>query len=114
LNKEGIKERYARYVESWEALIRGIKRLGLKHIVPVEHHSKLVTSIVEPKCDGYDFHVMHDYFYERGFTIYPGKIEELSTFRIANIGDITCKDIEEFLEVLEKYLWSIDFLTKEE
>jgi 2-aminoethylphosphonate aminotransferase len=113
LRQEGIEGRYARYVKSWEGLISGIQRLGLKHIVPVEHHSKLVTSIVEPKCDGYDFHVMHDYFYERGFTIYPGKLEELPTFRIANIGDITCKDIEEFLEVLGKYLWSIDFLVKE-
>jgi hypothetical protein len=47
-----------------------------------------------------------------GPAVYPGKLEELPTFRIANIGEITCKDdIEEFLEVLE--IWSIDFLAKE-
>lgn len=114
LKNEGIDERYARYAKSWETLIDGIQRLGLKHIVPVEHHSKLVTSILEPECDGYDFLAMHDYFYVRGFTIYPGKFEELPTFRVANIGDITYRDIEEFLGVLETYLRSIDFLSKHE
>ncbi|MDB5055078.1 MAG: septum site-determining protein [Bacilli bacterium] len=111
LKREGIHERYTRYIESWKTLVNGIAWLGLNHIVSEEHHSKLVTSIVEPECDGYDFHAMHDYLYERGFTIYPGKLEELRTFRIANIGDITCKDIKTFLALLESYLGSIGFLT---
>jgi 2-aminoethylphosphonate aminotransferase len=110
LKEEGMHQRYARYTRSWETLIQGISRFGLKHIVSPEHHSKLVTAIIEPKCDRYDFTEMHDYFYEKGFTIYPGKLDELPTFRVANIGDITYKDIEEFLILLEKYLWSIGFL----
>jgi 2-aminoethylphosphonate-pyruvate transaminase len=52
---------------------------------------------------------MHDYFYNRGITIYPGKLDGWNTFRIANMGDITCKDIETFLELLEQYLASIGF-----
>jgi 2-aminoethylphosphonate-pyruvate transaminase len=47
---------------------------------------------------------MHDFFYKQGFTIYPGKIDKLETFRIANIGDITYRDIERFLHLLEQYL----------
>jgi 2-aminoethylphosphonate-pyruvate transaminase len=50
---------------------------------------------------------MHDYFYSRGITIYPGKLDGLKTFRIANMGDITYKDIETFLELLDSYLTSI-------
>jgi 2-aminoethylphosphonate aminotransferase len=114
LKQEGVKERYERYSKSWETLIKGITRLGLKHIVSEKHHSKILTSILEPDCNGFDFYAMHDYFYSRGFTIYPGKLEVFKTFRIANIGDITYKDIEAFLEFLESYIRSIGFTLPKE
>jgi 2-aminoethylphosphonate aminotransferase len=109
LKREGVEERYARYTKSWETLIAGITGLGLKHYVNEEHHSKIVTAILEPDCAGYDFQEMHDYLYARGFTIYPGKLESLNTFRIANIGDISYLDIEAYLESLEQYLRGIGY-----
>jgi 2-aminoethylphosphonate aminotransferase len=109
LKLEGVEERYARYTKSWETLIAGITRLGLKHFVNEEHHSKIVTALMEPDCAGYDFKEMHDYLYARGFTIYPGKLESLNTFRIANIGDINYLDIEAYLELLEQYLRDIGY-----
>jgi hypothetical protein len=39
-----------------------------------------------------------------GFTIYPGKIPGLDTFRLANLGAIGRTDIEAFLEELRTYL----------
>jgi 2-aminoethylphosphonate-pyruvate transaminase len=109
LKLEGVEERYARYTKSWETLIAGITRLGLKHFINEEHHSKIVTALMEPDCAGYDFKEMHDYLYARGFTIYPGKLESLNTFRIANIGDINYLDIEAYLELLEQYLRDIGY-----
>lgn len=106
LKQEGVAQRYDRYKASWKTLITGLTRLGLTYLVPEEHHSKIITSIHEPYA-GYDFQSMHDYFYSKGIMIYPGKLDELKTFRIANIGDITSKDIEVFLELLENYLGSI-------
>lgn len=47
---------------------------------------------------------MHDYFYANGITIYPGKLNQLNSFRVANIGDLSKDDIELFLTLLEKYL----------
>ncbi|KIL40197.1 septum site-determining protein [Gordoniibacillus kamchatkensis] len=114
LRREGVAQRYERYCKSWETLIGGLNIFGLKHLVKESDHSKLLTTIVEPDCELYDFNEMHDFFYERGFTIYPGKLGELKTFRIANIGDITSKDIEAFLELLRDYLVSINFLKKGE
>jgi 2-aminoethylphosphonate-pyruvate transaminase len=78
-------------------------------MIPEPYHSKIVTSIVEPDCDGYDFQHMHDYFYNNGIIIYPGKLDGRSTFRIANMGDITYKDIETFLELLDRYLTRLGF-----
>ncbi len=103
LNQEGIAKRYARYTASWNTLISGLNRLGLTYIVPEAHHAKLITAIREPDAD-FDFPSMHDFFYSKGIMIYPGKLEGLKTFRVANIGDITAKDIEVFLEWLEEYL----------
>ena len=102
--KEGVKNRYKRYSKSWERLIEGLEELNLKFLVDKKVHSKIITSIIEPSIKGYDFEKMHDYFYERGFTIYPGKVEGLNTFRVANIGEIDYKDIEEFLKLMRDYL----------
>lgn len=101
---EGIENRYNRFSKSWETLISGIRRLGLTHLVHKNNHSKIITSIVEPPVEGYDFTKMHDYFYVNGFTIYPGKLNSQNTFRIANIGDISHLDMEKFITLLEQYL----------
>ena len=100
--EEGIENRYKRYSKSWETLTTTLKEMGLKYLVDDEYHSKIITSIFIP--EGVDFNEMHDYFYERGFTIYPGKVEEFNTFRVANIGEINYRDIERFLTFLNKYI----------
>ncbi|MFC6116575.1 2-aminoethylphosphonate aminotransferase [Sporosarcina thermotolerans] len=109
VKEEGVKERYERYSQCWETLIAGIKKLGLHHLVAAEHHSKIITAIVEPACEAYDFDSMHDYLYRNGITIYPGKHANLNSFRVANIGDLTKKDIEHFLTLLETYLQHIGY-----
>jgi 2-aminoethylphosphonate-pyruvate transaminase len=106
---EGIQERYRRYSKSWETLTSGLSRLGLNHLVKKEHHSRIITAIVEPQLPSYDFEEMHDYFYRHGYTIYPGKLHGKNTFRVANIGDITHQDMESFINLLEQYLLSIGF-----
>ena len=100
--EEGIENRYKRYSKSWETLTNELKKMGLKYLVDDKHHSKIITSIFIP--EGVDFNDMHDFFYEKGFTIYPGKVEEFNTFRVANIGDIDYRDIKEFLKLLKDYL----------
>jgi 2-aminoethylphosphonate-pyruvate transaminase len=101
---EGIEQRYERYSTSWATLTKGIKRLGLSYLIPDPYHSKIITSILEPSLPNYEFTAMHDFFYKNGITIYPGKLDTLPTFRVANIGDVTYKDIERFIDLLEHYL----------
>lgn len=100
--EEGIENRYERYSKSWDTLIEALKDLNLKYLVEEKYHSKIITSIFIP--EGIKFNHMHDFFYKRGFTIYPGKIGELNTFRVANIGQIDYKDVKEFLKLLKLYL----------
>lgn len=99
---EGIAQRYQRYSDSWELLTTELKQMGLTYLVDDKYHSKIITSIDIPA--GVDFDAMHDYFYDLGFTIYPGKVAEFNTFRIANIGQIDKTDIAEFIKLLKEYL----------
>ena len=96
--------RYKRYSESWETLIDGLNKLNFEFLLPLKYQSKILTTILEPKDSNYNFDEMHDYLYENGFTIYPGKIGELNTFRISNLGAIDKNDILKFLELLKNYL----------
>lgn len=102
LKSEGVKNRYLRYSNSWKLLTDSLSKMNLSYLVEDKNHSKIITSIKIPA--GIEFKDMHDYFYSKGFTIYPGKVEEFNTFRIANIGQIDTYDIKKFLKLLRNYL----------
>ena len=108
--EETIERRNKRYSESFETLINGINKLNLKLLLDYKNQSKIITAIFEPECKNYNFNDMHDYLYERGYTIYPGKVSNFNTFRIANIGAIDKNDISNFLVILEEYLKSIKYI----
>jgi 2-aminoethylphosphonate-pyruvate transaminase len=101
---ETIEKRYARYVACWEELVRGIKKLGLTMLVSEEAQSKLITAIIDPPSPSYSFDALHDLARDHGFTIYPGKLSDANTFRIANIGDIRPEEMTRFVRILEGYI----------
>ena len=104
---EGIENRYTRYTACWNELVKAVKKLGLKMLVPEEIQSKLITAIIEPKSPEYSFGALHDLARANSFTIYPGKLSGADTFRIANIGDIRPEEMTDFVKVLETYIGSI-------
>jgi 2-aminoethylphosphonate aminotransferase len=104
---ETIEKRYERYKACCKILWDALDRLKLNKLVSEEISSMLLTSIVEPQIKEYDFNNFHDYLYNKGFTIYPGKVSSENTFRIANIGDIYPEDMNKFVEILEEYFTCI-------
>jgi 2-aminoethylphosphonate aminotransferase len=97
-------KRWERYQENWNTLYNGLKEIGFKFLLPFEQESKILLAIQEPNDERFNFDLMHDYLYERGFTIYPGKGAKSATFRISVLGDLYKKDIEAFLFTLKEYL----------
>jgi len=95
--QEGSLNRYNRYTENWQTLRNGLQSLGFHLLLNPEDESHILLTVIEPENSEYDFDKMHDLFYERGFTIYPGKIGDQRTFRIANMGAIYPTDIKLFL-----------------
>ena len=91
-----------------KAIHDGEQRLGLKEILDRSVQSGLVSAVKYPDDDNWDFEKVHDYCYERGFTIYPGKIEKQGTFRLCALGAIDEADIIDFWKVFEEALNEYD------
>lgn len=104
LDIEGLKNRHFRYVANNAVLCDGMKQLGVKQYTPKEHASIIITSFYDIDHPNYSFEKMHDFLYERGITIYPGKVSSGGTFRIANIGTLTTEDVKLFLSIFSTYL----------
>lgn len=100
--------RWNRYKENWDILVEGLQKLDFSFLLPYGQQSKILLAIIEPKNEKFDFDAMHDYLYERGFTIYPGKGAKKSTFRLSVLGNLYKEDINAFLIELKGYLNTIN------
>lgn len=100
---EGGENRYARYTENWRLLRAGLLERGFSLLLPEDLESHILVTVLEPEDPKFDFDRMHDYLYERGFTIYPGKIRKRS-FRLSIMGDLSPEDIRAFLEALRAFV----------
>jgi len=103
LFKEGINNRYKRYVRNWEMLVNGMHSAGFKSYfddsVP---RSKILETFYYLQHKNFDFIQFKKLLYEKGYTIYDGAIKD--TFRVCNIGDINGVDISSFLLVMDVVL----------
>lgn len=104
---EGEEKKWARHTRVFNAIHKGLEKLGFKNVIKKEWQAGLVVSVVYPDDDNWDFEKIHDYCYEKGYTIYPGKISTTNTFRLCALGQIDEQDIEDFFviftEALDKY-----------
>lgn len=102
--KEGEGAKWARHTRIFNAIHAGLDELGFKDVIKREWQSGLVVSVIYPDDPNWDFEKVHDYCYERGFTIYPGKISTTNTFRLCALGAIDENDIKRFFEVFKAAL----------
>ena len=101
---EGEEAKWQRHLRVFEAIHAGLERLGIPDMIRRELQAGLVVAVKYPDDENWDFERVHDYCYERGFTIYPGKAAVQNTFRLCALGAITERDIEDFFVVLEEAL----------
>ena len=102
--QEGERAKWERHTRVFNALHKGFDRLGFKDYIPRDIQSGLVVAALYPDDDNWDFIKIHDYCYERGFTIYPGKVENKGMFRLCALGAIDVADIEAFFVIFEEAL----------
>lgn len=102
--EEGEIAKWERHKRVFDAIHDGLDELGFKDVIKREWQSGLVVSVKYPDDSNWDFMKIHDYCYERGFTIYPGKINNMNTFRLCSLGAIDVSDIKDFFVVFREAL----------
>lgn len=102
--EEGEIAKWERHKRVFEAIHLGLEELGFKNVIKREWQAGLVVSAIYPNDKNWDFEKIHDYCYERGFTIYPGKISTTNTFRLCSLGAIDVEDIKAFFKVFREAL----------
>lgn len=102
--EEGEQNKWARHTRVFNAINAGLDRLGFRQVIKPELRAGLVSSAIYPDDPNWSFEAVHDYCYERGYTIYPGKISTTNTFRLCALGAIDEEDIAGFFKVFEEAL----------
>ncbi len=101
---EGEQAKWTRHTRVFNAIHEGLDELGFKDVIKREEQAGLVVSPIYPDDPNWSFEKVHDYCYERGFTIYPGKINSTNTFRLCALGAIDEADIRDFFVVFRQAL----------
>ena len=101
---EGEQAKWKRHTRVFNAINKGLDELGFRQVIKPELRAGLVSSAIYPNDPNWSFEKVHDYCYERGFTIYPGKISTTHTFRLCALGAIDEQDIFDFFKVFREAL----------
>lgn len=106
--EEGEIAKWERHTRVFNAINAGLDKLGFRQVIRPEWRAGLVSSAIYPDDPNWNFEKIHNYCLERGFTIYPGKISAVNTFRLCALGAIDEQDITNFFEVFRSALCEIN------
>jgi 2-aminoethylphosphonate-pyruvate transaminase len=89
----GQPARLARYTANCEALIDGMRALGLRTFLDDTIQAPIIVTFHAPADPRYDFKAFYAKVRERGFILYPGKLTQVETFRVGCIGAIGSEEM---------------------
>ena len=84
----GLSARLARYTENCAALVSGMRAMGFRTFLPDALQAPIIVTFHSPPDPKYDFSGFYQRVRDRGFTLYPGKLTAVDTFRVGCIGAI--------------------------
>jgi 2-aminoethylphosphonate-pyruvate transaminase len=101
---ETVIARTRRYQRCHEHMLNGMTDIGFEPLLPLPIRSGLLTAFKTPDWPGFTFDGLHDFLYERGITLYPGKIPGTDTFRVATIGALEPSDLDQFAALVKEFV----------
>ena len=96
----GVAGRGGRYRNNCETLIKGMEKLGFVSFLPRAIQGPIITTWHAPDDPKYKFNVFYDKVRERGFTLYPGKLTQVETFRVGCIGAIGETEMKQAVDAI--------------
>ena len=89
----GVSGRGARYKKNCQILIEGMERLGFRRYLPDHLQAPIIVTFYIPEHESFNFDQFYNALKDRGFTIYPGKLTKINSFRIGCIGHLNEGDM---------------------
>jgi 2-aminoethylphosphonate-pyruvate transaminase len=89
----GVEARGARYRENCRILVEGMRALGFRTYLPDALQAPIIVTFHTPEDPAFEFPRFYDFLGRRGFTIYPGKLTKIDSFRIGCIGQVAASDM---------------------
>ncbi|WP_165233992.1 2-aminoethylphosphonate--pyruvate transaminase [Aquisphaera insulae] len=100
----GPAARGRRYLANHRALVAGMTRLGFVPLLTPDIQSYIITAFHYPNDPAFRFAEFYRGLSARGMIIYPGKLTQVDTFRIGNIGRLFEADMTQLVHAVEDTL----------
>jgi 2-aminoethylphosphonate-pyruvate transaminase len=89
----GQPARLERYTQNYQALVTGMRELGLKQFLQPEIQAPIIVTFHAPQNPKYSFKNLYEKVRDKGFILYPGKLTQVETFRVGCIGAIGAQEM---------------------
>ncbi|MBN8285623.1 2-aminoethylphosphonate--pyruvate transaminase [Zoogloea sp.] len=89
----GPPARLGRYARNCQALVAGMRALGLRTFLEDRFQAPVIVTFHAPTDPAYCFEELYARVKARGFILYPGKLTRVDTFRVGCIGAIDTRQI---------------------
>jgi len=100
LEEGGVSGRGGRYRRNCELLVKGMREMGFKTLLPDELQAPIIITFHMPANPEFDFNVFYDGLKDQGYVIYPGKLTVADSFRMGCIGRLDGEQIQGALDAV--------------
>jgi len=105
----GVTARHQRYQANHRVLLAGLRQLGFQPYLPPNLQSCIITAFHCPADPRFNFAEFYRRLSEKGFLIYPGKLTDAETFRVANIGHVFEADLRALIGAVAEVQQAMGF-----
>lgn len=99
----GIEARHQRYQENNDYLRKHLADIGFTPYIKQAYQSPIITTFLYPYPE-FDFEDFYNQMKAEGFVLYPGKLMDIPSFRIGNIGDLDVEDLSKLIRNIRQYI----------
>ena len=110
LEEGGVSARNARYQKNCDALVAGMRTLGLRTYLADEVQAPIIVTFHSPDHPNFQFSKLYEGVKAQGFILYPGKLTQVETFRVGCIGAIDSSHIFKAVAATERTLRDLGVL----
>ncbi len=104
----GIKAREHRYRGMADTFNTRMKALGFSLLLSSADAGPIVQTVLSPADPKFNFQTFYEKLRAKGFTIYPGKLARVNSFRVGTIGRINEKLIIALISAIETVMTDMD------